>query len=381
MACRKCGSPWATIHGADRASCPECCKLARHHERISGRYKDPEEQRQCAACGADFIAVGIAEIRHRKCCSSSCQTSRRKSWLKAWRQSRKGLPINGNAKPRVAPRPLCRMCGEEIRSKNGRKYCSPKCFHEARNAGIQAWDRSRIEEAARTRPNNVNQSPLRYAARDGRKEMQWFLRKISSLWRHAADRHAIPRGIIRASAMARFVRNIPVAMTCKTCGVQCVKPASWRLPHCSIACAQKDFTPAVCASCGRGMKVRFLGGNVEARIANPVCNKCVLNRHKRRCGDFRKRCRRFGVPHDPKVTRQAVFGRDGYRCHICKRRTLRKYIVANGRAHPRSPTVDHHPYPLSVGVKGHEWDNVRCACLRCNVRKGASWTGQPLLFT
>jgi 5-methylcytosine-specific restriction endonuclease McrA len=86
------------------------------------------------------------------------------------------------------------------------------------------------------------------------------------------------------------------------------------------------------------------------------------------------------VPYDASVKPHLVFERDGYRCHICKKKALPKYIAVNGRAHPRSPTVDHHPYPLSAGVKGHEWDNVRCACWLCNVRKGAAWSGQRVLF-
>lgn len=377
MACRKCGSSWTTIYGADRASCPECCKLARCKERKAGRYADPIQHKTCVACGVQFVAVGLAEIQKRKCCSEACQAVRRKETVQASIESRKGAA----GKPREKRvRPLCAMCGSVITSSNGRKYCSTRCFHEARNAGIQEWDRSKIEEAARRRPSNVCQSPEAYAARAGTKDRKAFLRSAERMWKSAIRKQPRAPVAIAASAFAFFVRHIPKVLSCKLCGVQCIKPACWRLPHCSWECARKDCTDAVCTCCNRSMKIHFIGGSVETRKAKPVCNRCVLKRHKKLCGDFRTRCRRFGVFYDPKVTRPAVFERDGYRCHICKKKTLVKYVVRDGRAHPKSPTVDHHPYPLSAGIKGHEWDNVRCACLRCNVRKGASWSGQMLLF-
>lgn len=377
MACRKCGSSWTTIKGADRASCPECCKLQRCRERKAGRYKDPAEHKKCAVCGKDFVATGLSEIRSRRCCSKECQAIHRKTTVQASIASRKGTASKPRARKHTVP---CAMCGCEITSSNGKKYCSPQCFHEARNRGIQEWDRSRIDEAARKRPNNVSQSPDMYAARRGKHDREAFLRRIRKMWSRATQRRAIAQAAVGASRFAFFLRHIPKLVTCKLCGVQCMKPASWKLPHCSWECAKEDFTAAMCMQCHRPMKIHFLGGNVEARKAKPVCNRCVLKRHKRRCGDFSKRCKKFGVFFDPKVTRKAVFLMDGYRCHICKKKTLRTYVVRGGRAHPRSPTVDHHPYPLSAGLKGHEWGNVRCACLKCNVRKGAAWSGQRLLF-
>jgi len=377
MACRKCGSSWTTIYGADRASCPECCKLSRFKERKAGRYADPIKQKTCAVCGVQFVAAGLAEIQKRKCCSDACRAVRRKEGVQASIASRKGTP----SKPRGKKTPLlCAMCGSKITSSNGRKYCSTRCFHEARNAGIQAWDRSKIDEAARRRPNNVCQSPEAYAARAGMKHRKAFLRSAERMWKCALRKQPRAPVAIAASTFAFFVRHIPKVLSCKLCGVQCVKPACWKLPHCSWECAKKDCTDAVCTCCNRAMKIHFIGGSVEARKAKPVCNRCVLKRHKKLCGDFGRRCRRFGVFYDPKITRPAVFERDGYRCHICKKKTLAKYVIRDGHADPMSPTVDHHPYPLSAGIKGHEWDNVRCACLKCNVRKGASWSGQMLLF-
>jgi len=377
MACRKCGSAWTTIRGADRASCPECCKLARCKERKAGRYEDPTVHKSCVVCGGQFVAVGLDEIQKRKCCTKECQAVRRKETRNASVAARKGTPSKPRGKKTL---PVCSMCGSKITSSNGRKYCSTRCFHEARNAGIQAWDRSKIEEAARRRPNNVSQSPEMYETRAGMKDREAFLRSVGRVWNRVIRKQSRAPVAVAASRFALFVRRIPKFVSCKLCGVQCIKPACWKLPHCSWECARKDCIDAVCTCCNRPMKIHFIGGSVEARKEKPVCNGCVLKRHKKLSGDFKRRCRRFGVFYDPKVTRPAVFERDGYLCHICKKKTLAKYVIRDGRADPMSPTVDHHPYPLSAGIKGHEWDNVRCACLKCNVRKGAAWSGQLLLL-
>lgn len=378
MACKKCGSSWTTIHGADRASCPECCKLQRCKDRASGRYKDPTQQKSCVICDGQFIASGLSQIRLRRCCSRDCQQVLRKRQVAASVAARKGIP----GKPRLRkPRSPCAMCGLQLKSLNSRKYCSSKCFHEARTAGIQSWDRSSIEQAARERPNKISQSPDFYEVRDGLIARKAFLKRVRVMWRRAIKNKPCPPVQTAARDFAAFLRKIPKWLTCKHCGKKCLKPSSWKWPHCSVECARKDCDDATCTVCERPMKICFIGGNVEKRKATPVCNRCVLNRHKKNCGDFKRRCRKFGVAYDCKIRRLDVYERDGYRCHLCKRKTLRKYVVRNGRAHPRSPTVDHHPYPLSARIRGHEWDNVRCACLKCNVQKGASWSGQmPLPF-
>ncbi len=63
------------------------------------------------------------------------------------------------------------------------------------------------------------------------------------------------------------------------------------------------------------------------------------------------------VPRDPnrrKITRRAVFARDGWECQYCGART--------------SLTVD-HVIPRSKGG-GSGWDNIVASCAPCNRRKG-----------
>lgn len=383
MACKKCGSSWTTIYGADRASCPECCKLARSNARKKGLWIEPEAVKECVRCGCKFLAVGLNAIAIVKRCVACRPIAQRESRARYCRQYKKkkqaGLIPDRAKRPSLS----CVWCKGAITADTTRvrKYCSSKCFHEARTAGIQSWDRSSIEHAARERPNKISQSPDFYEVRDGLVARKAFLKRVRVMWRRAMRKTACPPVQTAARDFAAFLRKIPKCLTCKHCGKKCLKPSSWKWPHCSVECARKDCDDATCTVCKRPMKICFIGGNVEKRKATPLCNRCVLNRNRKNCGDFRGRCRRFGVSYDCNIRRLDVYERDGYRCHICKRKTLRKYLVRNGRAHPRSPTVDHHPYPLSARIRGHEWDNVRCACLKCNVQKGALWSGQrPLLF-
>jgi endogenous inhibitor of DNA gyrase (YacG/DUF329 family) len=96
------------------------------------------------------------------------------------------------------------------------------------------------------------------------------------------------------------------------------------------------------------------------------CSRCRLIRKKkvgRENGKLRTRCRRFGVEFDSKVTRLAVCTRDGWICAICGAKTIKTTSASN--PHPREATLDHIT-PLSRRTKGNTWDNVQCACRRCN---------------
>ena len=111
----------------------------------------------------------------------------------------------------------------------------------------------------------------------------------------------------------------------------------------------------------------------------PLCSRCRRKREAEKknqlASNNRKRCRKYGVPYDPKLKSKWIFERDGYKCHICgcKTRPDLKHT------HPRYPTVD-HVVPLSAGIYGHVESNVRCACSDCNTRKGVEWDRQLRLF-
>lgn len=71
----------------------------------------------------------------------------------------------------------------------------------------------------------------------------------------------------------------------------------------------------------------------------------------------------------PALTNQALFARDRYLCMYC------------GQHYARSDLTRDHVLPLSRGGRDI-WENVVCACLACNVRKGSKTPQQasmPLL--
>jgi hypothetical protein len=345
MACRKCGSGWATIHGADRASCPECCKLARCVERKAGRYTDPTEVKKCAECGGEFTATGIKEIAEKACCSAECQKARRVRANRAHRKryaSEEYKAANRDTVPAATKRerPRCAMCGKECTSRSSKKYCSPKCFVDARNAGVQTWDRSAIEEAARKRPNNVSQSPWRYFHKQCDASMRGFLYEASSLWKRAV----IPKD-------------------CVVCGRLFCRSGKC----CSRRCASKVVLASDCIDCGISVSHAW-------RVKIPRCPKCIKrreNKKNREGANNRKRCRRYSVPYDSTLKPKVIFLRDGYKCYLCGRQTR----PDKSPRHPRYPTVD-HVVPLSAGIYGHVDHNVRCACSECNTRKGVEWDKQ-----
>lgn len=59
-----------------------------------------------------------------------------------------------------------------------------------------------------------------------------------------------------------------------------------------------------------------------------------------------------------KFSRHNIYARDGSRCQYC------------GRRYPTAELSLDHVVPLSRGGLT-TWENVVCACLRCNVRKGS----------
>lgn len=107
-----------------------------------------------------------------------------------------------------------------------------------------------------------------------------------------------------------------------------------------------------------------------------TCSATCQEIHARtvkKTGKDRRRARERGA-YIEDVSRKRVFERDGYRCHLCGRKTLK----GKRAPHPRSPSLD-HVIPLAKGGR-HESINCRCACFLCNSRKGDRGGGEQLLL-
>ena len=177
--------------------------------------------------------------------------------------------------------------------------------------------------------------------------------------------------------------------TCLYCGgeVWSHKPAS----YCSPACHQPNplrselpadhwarwygatsvlpvrrprFTGAWCQRCGTGFVVDR-GRGSPPRYCSRRCRRAD-NR-------ARRRARKSGA-YVTRVWRRRVFERDGWTCHLCRRKVRRSAVVP----HPLAPVID-HVVPLSAGG-AHEPANCRCAHFICNSIKRDAGGGEQLLL-
>lgn len=125
-----------------------------------------------------------------------------------------------------------------------------------------------------------------------------------------------------------------------------------------------------CLDCGAPIIARRNGGLHKKKCA--ACLKQTRSRLRRIARAKRRRAIRIngGENIDP----IKVFERDGWRCHMCKRKTPKGL---RGSYAPRAPELD-HIVPLSMGGT-HTWGNVACSCRQCNQDKGARPLGQLLL--
>jgi hypothetical protein len=118
-----------------------------------------------------------------------------------------------------------------------------------------------------------------------------------------------------------------------------------------------------CHRCGMDYTTTTSGG-AWPRWCSDVCAM--------RASRSRRRARKRSAEHMP-YSRVQVFERDGYRCHLCKRMTLRTAVVP----HPRAPVVD-HLVPLGPGADALY--NVATACFLCNSKRRDVGPAQLILF-
>jgi hypothetical protein len=234
---------------------------------------------------------------------------------------------------RKRPDNYCQRCGKLItrkpRKRDACKYCGKPCYFAAVNAGEQQF-KGRVHDG--------------WAG-----FVDWAYEWESQRPKPRKVRPSKPRPL------------------CQHCGKN---PCHMRGRFCSYACNRSWRGPRVCA-CGKVVPDATAFGKAPYCIA---CKRESRRVQRRMYGSYRKRCRTYGGYFNTAVKPSSVFARDGWRCHICKKKTHRVFRVDD----MRSATVDHHPIPLSKGGD-HDWHNVKCACFGCNTRKSNRWDGQRRL--
>lgn len=129
----------------------------------------------------------------------------------------------------------------------------------------------------------------------------------------------------------------------------------------TVHATHRRWTSGQCQSCGDW----YLTDHDTTKFCSNTCSQ--------RASHERRRARKADA-YIANVPRKQVFARDGYRCHLCGKKTN----PAKQVPHPRAPTID-HIIPLAAGGT-HEPLNCRTACFRCNSVKGDRGGGEQLLL-
>jgi len=302
----------------------------------------------CMKCGSDWVTLkGKDMVSCPECCKQQRCKARKQGRLPAVRH--KG----------------CERCGQKLIVRGSAvaasRFCDD-CRLPARNERRKAWAESKQTESARR---------LR------------IHRAVSSFMSDV--RAAMNAQCLASRRSVCALSNPPRA--CLSCAKPFLSDPRHDSRFCSVECAGAWSRDASCLMCGDHVTIRAVGRNARKRRSSALCRRCAVRKWRgtskakdsRRLRDnHRKRCRLHGVPYDPNVKSRLVFERDNYVCHLCGRQTLMMFAWVGSVPDERSPTIDHHPYPLSAGISGHEWHNVKCACWGCNVRKGAAISPQHL---
>lgn len=311
--------------------------------RPANGYTPTTYDRTCDTCGAKFVSSHIKRSRCYSCQPRGFGGGKRKkscgdcgatfiggplrtfcgACLSRRYSHRKGFVVEGSIRSRQH---ACKKCGamfpdQSRRGGNNKNlYCSRKCASSIRAAAVSA-------ACAEQR------FPLDLS--------EWF---------HGWDRQRCE------------------ARQCIWCGndFECSSSSPSWWCGCGLKARFNNNAGKECRGCGEGWTEEW-GPNAIWCVACARTRAIWLKRiAKRATSNHRKRCKKYGVPFDRSVHKDKVCERDGWVCQICGVKTIKENPDVRRRS-PLKGTVD-HIIPLSHGIKGHTWDNVQCACRRCNCK-------------
>lgn len=263
---------------------------------------------------------------------------------------------------------------------------------ECQNCGVE-FESSGANASRQKFCNEKCQSRYRYRHPNGRRRIcegcgVEFIPKESNRGRFCTREcsfahncgHSIKDG--KYKQIQRLIAKLRRIKECRVCGNKTFTN------ECSIECRKKwsdhkygkrypDITiEKACIDCGSLFFVTYVVSHA-ARKRCPICKKKFEKSYANH-GKQEKRARKAGVVYQY-IDKHKVFERDGWRCHICKRKTPEKYI---GTYNPMAPELDHIvPLNPSYGANGsHTYENVKCCCRECNSKKSNTPLGQPMLF-
>ena len=379
-ACVYCGTFFRPRTRAHRYCSHECIDAKRVADgKATIHSRKTYAERNCDFCGASFVPspkVGIAS----NCCSEECKRladnrntrlRRAARTIKCSQHGCEGLTnkdgglcgthysrlrkfgdVNGKAKPRI-DRP-CQQCGKlmvGLRTASKQTTCSRAC---AARAGLirRGLDVHPFIECAHCRKE--------------------FKRSLSNgqFTRFCSNKCKAQFRSEQIRSRATYVVTTYHA-ACPCCGARSSSRTRVLVPELCHACVRAEYltkkAQCTCPDCGAAFARRSIFGRDQ-----PKCDSCAEANSKRRGRIAKAKRRRLiegKAAHN--IDPIKVFERDGWRCHICKAKTIK---AKRGTYHDRAPELDHIITLADGGT--HTWGNVACACRKCNGAKSARSLGQ-----
>lgn len=221
--------------------------------------------------------------------------------------------------------PICLNCGKEIKTKSHhanciRKYCSNKCFREARGCSDRIWHYTTCQYCGKTFKEQRDRANLYCSVKCASKaKAARDFRQKEIIEEHKKELFDEYTELIRKAEQIRF--KIEHEKYCKVCGKL------------------------------------FIGKTTTSVCCSPECSKKNDNRKKD------KRLYKNGQP-DLSINLTRLYKRDNGICQLCG-----KHIDFDCDWNSDDyPSID-HIIPIAKGGM-HQWDNVQLACRGCNTFKG-----------
>lgn len=256
---------------------------------------------------------------------------------------------------------LCAQCGASFEAAHKRKFCrGAACIrargrtHEerySRSIGRRPLAQQRCEEHKRThricpecgreyrltRHDNHPKGPqvhcsnhCRQAENRRSRDLRRFIQAEKNIYRSWAF------------AAKRRQREAETRRLCPDCG------------------AELEPNKSLCVEC----RAKRLA------VARKKYSKTPAGRARKAASKARRRSRRLAATIE-RFDPFEIFVRDGWRCHMCGRKTPKRL---RGTFEDDAPELD-HIIPLAAGGE-HSRRNCACSCRKCNIEKGDKPLGQ-----
>lgn len=270
----------------------------------------------CPVCHGAF-AQRTGRGRPWKYCSDECRTQYRRT-----QYIRLVAPVDR----------ICVVCRREFKGRPDRKYCSPACRSRRPRDLVKARARDRT-------PKRREAQRRRYKER---KQRLWLERAARDFQRALVIEG--PLMLVRAPILPRVPKWTPEYKRKRD------RERRW----------ESRGRPVLVAGYCQECATAFVGSGRPR-----YCSSDCARRHARRIAKWRRK-RSFKGQRQDVIRLPKLALRDGWLCHICRRKVVRK-----------TWSVD-HLIPRAHGGM-HTWENVALAHHRCNTLRGATGEAQLLL--